>query len=437
MTFTHFLANRQGNFAILSAIILPVLMFGTGAAVDYGLAVQTQQRLQAAAEAAVLGAVSEAQLATAAKEDVDIEELIKESAEALFQSSVGDISFSNVKKITVVPKINKNEISAELDYKADYNTSLIGFVGYKTLPITNTARAVIKARSYVNINLLIDVSASMGIGATSDDQQKVASAINCAFACHINEARGRSKYDKARAAGADMRIDVVRDAAISAVELSDTNSEFDDQVTFGIYKFSNELTEVLSGSSNQASNINHVKAKLRNGIQMDMTNGGTNIENAIKSLSGNLPQSGSGLNENDRIQYVIVLTDGVESGQAWTRSRGWFKHGSTRENYPSKAYARHEVNYALNSTACKSLQDKEISTYVIYTEYLEPVFGHFGDHDKERFGFVTSELFPIIPDRFADCTGDPDKVVRASTPEEIERTMGEIVSGLSSPLRLF
>lgn len=436
MTFKRFLENRRGNFAILSAIVLPVMMFGTGAAVDYGLAVHTQQRLQAAAESAVLGAISEAQLAVAAKENVNLEDLISESAKALFQANIGSLAFDDLKDVKVTPKVYKNEISAELDYKAEYITSLVGFVGYKTIPIANTARAVVNVRSYVNINFLIDVSASMGIGATSDDQQKVASAINCAFACHINEARGRSKYDRARATGANMRIDVARNAAIAAVDQSEANSESDDLVTFGIFKFSNEMTTVLSGSDPRASDGSHVKTKLRDGILMDITNGGTNIEAAIKSLSGLLPESGSGQTPDDRIQYVIVLTDGVESGQAWQRGRGWFKHGSTRENYPYQAYARHEVNYALDGDACDGLKDKHVGIYVIYTEYLEPLFGAFGGHDKARFGFVTEKLFPIIPERFADCTGDPEHVVKASTPKEIEEKFAEIVSGLSAPLRL-
>ncbi|MDP3523224.1 MAG: TadE/TadG family protein [Hoeflea sp.] len=437
MTMKSFFKDRRGNFAILTALVLPLAMFGTGAAIDYGLAVQTHQKLKSAADSAVLGAVSEAQMAYIAQEKVDLELLIKASAEELFKASIGALAFANVSSIQVSPKINKNEISASIDYDATYKTSLVSFVGYNTIPISNTARAVVNVRSYVNINFLIDVSASMGIGATPEDQKKVASAINCAFACHINEARGNSQYDKARAAGANMRIDVLRDAAISAVSTSKKASEFDDQVTFGVYKFSNELTTVVSGSDQRASDLQYLTTQIRDGILLDMTNGGTNIENSLQTLGKLLPKSGSGLRADDRIQYVIVLTDGVESGQAWTKAKNWFKHGSTKTNTPYKAYAAHEVNYALNDAVCKELVDKDIGTYFIYTEYLEPVFGEFSNHDKQRFGFVTNSLFPIIPKRFSDCTGDPHKVLKASTPDEIDKQFTQIVKGLSAPLRLY
>ena len=437
MRMKRFLNDSCGNFAVLTAFVLPLAMFGAGAAIDYGLAVQTHQKLKSAAESAVLGAVSEAQMAYIAQEDVDLAKLIESSAKELFKASIGTLAFADVTDIRVTPSVNKNEISASIDYDATYNTSLVSVVGYKTIPISNTARAIVNVRSYVNINFLIDVSASMGIGATADDQKKVASAINCAFACHINEARGKSQYDKARATGANMRIDVVRDAAISAVDVSKKVSEFNDQVTFGVYKFSNELTTVVSSSDARASDLNYLTTQIRDGIQMDMTNGGTNIENGIKTLSNLLPKSGSGLSADDRIQYVIILTDGVESGQAWTQAKGWFKHGATKQNTPYQTYAKHEVNYALDAATCKSLKDKDIGTYFIYTEYLEPVFGDFGDHDKQRFGFVTKSLFPIIPTRFSDCTGNPHNVLKANTPDEIEQEFNQIVKGLSAPLRLY
>ncbi|MDZ7603789.1 MAG: TadE/TadG family type IV pilus assembly protein, partial [Hoeflea sp.] len=292
MTMKNFFKDRRGNFAILTALVLPLAMFGTGAAIDYGLAVQTHQKLKSAADSAVLGAVSEAQMAYIAQENVDLELLIKASAEELFKASIGALAFANVSSIQVSPKINKNEISASIDYDATYKTSLVSFVGYNTIPISNTARAVVNVRSYVNINFLIDVSASMGIGATPEDQKKVASAINCAFACHINQARGNSQYDKARAAGANMRIDVLRDAAISAVSTSKKASEFDDQVTFGVYKFSNELTTVVSGTDQRASDEQYLTTQIRDGILMDMTNGGTNIENSLQTLGKLLPKSG-------------------------------------------------------------------------------------------------------------------------------------------------
>ena len=55
---TRFLADRRGNVAMMYALILPVLMFGTGFAIDYTHAMQVQTKLDAAADAAVLAALT-------------------------------------------------------------------------------------------------------------------------------------------------------------------------------------------------------------------------------------------------------------------------------------------------------------------------------------------------------------------------------------------
>ncbi len=55
---TRFLANRRGNVAMMYALMLPVLMFGAGFAIDYTHAMQVQTELDAAADAAVLAALT-------------------------------------------------------------------------------------------------------------------------------------------------------------------------------------------------------------------------------------------------------------------------------------------------------------------------------------------------------------------------------------------
>ena len=54
----RFLADRRGNVAMMYALMLPVLMFGAGFAVDYTHAMQVQTKLDAAADAAVLAALT-------------------------------------------------------------------------------------------------------------------------------------------------------------------------------------------------------------------------------------------------------------------------------------------------------------------------------------------------------------------------------------------
>ena len=54
--------NRRGNVAMMYALVAPVLVFGGGAAIDYGRAAQIRTKLNAAADAAALSALTPSML---------------------------------------------------------------------------------------------------------------------------------------------------------------------------------------------------------------------------------------------------------------------------------------------------------------------------------------------------------------------------------------
>ena len=56
------LRSRGGNVAMMYALVAPVLVFGGGAAIDYGRAAQIRTKLNAAADAAALAALTPAML---------------------------------------------------------------------------------------------------------------------------------------------------------------------------------------------------------------------------------------------------------------------------------------------------------------------------------------------------------------------------------------
>src|SRR5579871_4298941 len=56
------LRSRNGNVSMMYALVAPVLVFGAGAAIDYGRAAQIHTKLNAAADAAALAALTPAML---------------------------------------------------------------------------------------------------------------------------------------------------------------------------------------------------------------------------------------------------------------------------------------------------------------------------------------------------------------------------------------
>ena len=432
----RFARDTSGNFAIMTALILPVILIAGGAAIDIGLALTARERLNAAASGAVLAALSEVQAGTELG-DVITEEAVEASIRGFFSSNSANIPLTELASVTPTAEIVRNEIFATIRYEAEYATTIMSLFGHARIPLSYEAHATVTLRSYININILVDTSQSMGIGATDNDQRLVAQATGCAFACHINQARGTSSYDRARAQGAIMRIDVARTAVASAVDTIAAAEEFSDQVSIGLFRFSNQLTEILSPTNPLATDTAYVKSLAQSQINLDLTYGGTNIEDALRQIATRIPAGGGGGSANDRIQYVVVVTDGVESGQAWLPSRNWFYYTGNIPNAPSRWYAAHEVNYALNANVCESLRNAGVEIYFIYTEYLEPRYGTISSHDHGRFDFISGTLFPMIPTRFATCAGSADNVLKASSPAEINAAFVEIANKLSSPLRLY
>lgn len=432
----RFLADERGNFAIMTGLLMPVVLLAAGVGIDYGIALSSAQKLNSAAQGAVLAGLSEVQARSERGEDID-EDLLTESILGFFNATSGGLVSTDILSATPQVVVNRNEISATLQYRADYRTTLVGIFGKDIVEIANQARAVVTLRSYISINVLVDTSQSMGIGATDNDQRLVAEVLNCAFACHINQARGNSNYDRARNNGATMRIDVARNAISSAIDVVEDAASFEDQVRMGLFKFDNNLTEIISPTNSLASDFAHLRSLVAQEILLGTNYGGTNQEEALHQIAARIPANGTGRSADDRLQYVVVVTDGVESGQAWLASRGWHLHAAASPNAPSQAYAAHEVNYALRTDACQVLRDAGIELYFVYTEYLEPKYGFIGSHDRGRFDFVSDYLFPIIEGRMASCTGTAEHVLHASTPAEINSAFVSIARKLSSPLRLY
>ena len=60
--FDNLLRNRRGNVAMMYALVAPVLVFTGGAAIDYGRTAQVHTKLNAAADAAALAALTPSML---------------------------------------------------------------------------------------------------------------------------------------------------------------------------------------------------------------------------------------------------------------------------------------------------------------------------------------------------------------------------------------
>ena len=413
--FKKFCRKVDGNIAITAALSLPVvLMIGFGA-IDYGKMVQSDQELKSAAAAAALAAVNEAQIAFEANENVDLAELMEDTAKKVFNSRTAKMGSLDVGMIEVTPTVTGSKLTVEMVFNATYKTQVLGFAGKKTVNIKNSQRATISSAKYLNIALVFDGSSSMGVGATVFDQQKMQSTTGCTFACH------GASYNRAKANGATMRIDVAREAAADSIHVIKENTNVDNQVTVGLYNYGSNVATLLDFNSSRAANLLNVEADIKSKVSLQ-SRGGTNTEKALREVAAKMPNSGSGRTPDDRVQYIVVLTDGVED----------YRHGGapwSQRNHPTYGGL-----WAPDDPAgCKAIRDRGIHIFFIQTEYLTPTIGRHQNY----YNWIDANLNPILDNRFAACAGSADNVFQTSTPKEIQDAFLDVMGEISTPLRLF
>ena len=188
-------ADRRGNVAMMYALILPVLMFGTGFAIDYTHAMQVQTKLDAAADAAVLAALTPAMMQQPnATAQTAATNLFTAMANAQSSLVVGDTAVTvNVCNPSTLCGPGQRVVT--VSYTAANQNIFASVLGYSALQITGSSTANASAAPNIDFYLLLDNSPSMALPATqaginsmlaltTPNQASDTGNTGCAFACH-------------------------------------------------------------------------------------------------------------------------------------------------------------------------------------------------------------------------------------------------------------
>jgi len=308
-------SDKAGNVAMMMAVVLPVLVGSVGLAIDVANTYEVKSQLVAAADAAVLGGVKAASIA-AADGDKDWQKKAAAEAVSLFQAN---IAHDHLQSVEFTPSFTRK--GARFDGVASFRyvspTYFMQFFGQDNVVISQTAKASLRPKNYIDISFLIDTSSSMGIGATSADQTLMfASEAKCAFACHVPRSALEASQTPAaaRAIGAKLRIDVVREALLLMIGDIDKLDLDGGQVRIGIYTFSNELSTLLAPETD----LRKVKKSIETLALAQAANvavGGTYVSAALTQLPTVLDKSakgGDGLSPESPKSFVVLVSDGIE-----------------------------------------------------------------------------------------------------------------------------
>ncbi len=430
----RFQKDTSGAIAIIFVLALVPLLLAMGFAIDYTSASTARSKLDTAADAAALAGVVAAKSYLLANQSSGLSDVqLNSNAIAIGNSDAMQYFLStstnaertqNIQGVADV-KINGRSITSTINYTADYLAAFGPLIQINTFTLSNTATAASGLPDYLDVYIVMDNSGSMGVGATQADINIMRTAINCEIGCHV---AGYTNYDDAHAAGAVMRIDVLRSAVTTMLAKANQLKTSSDLFQFGLYTFSNTLVTLKSASTDYTV-LNTAIA----GLAPETVNGGTNFHYAIgQQLPPILPVSQDGSTAQKRKSHVIIITDGVEDSRFLSLSPAvdpnyvlWYGNGNP--------YAGGDNIQAFDPAICNAVKATGATVSVLNVAYIAPINAAAG---AGEFDYVRTNILGKESTTIGGCASNPNNFYLANSPVEIQDAINTIFGQLLRGTRL-
>lgn len=449
----RFTTASGANVAVIFAIALLPVLSAVGCAVDYSLATRMKAKLQSAADAASVAAVSDKSPGyIAAAKMTGNGEVAAADTDALnvFNGGMRGITgYSNLQSKAVVSKTGTT-LASSVDASASIPAVFMKVLGYTSFTLNVHSSATNGLPAYLDFYLMLDVSGSMGLASTNAEQTRLAAIspdnysiypAGCTFACHWSNQKVCWDYEQkyptnntclgytlsrnggnanntpvtscltpGTSACIQLRADAVGAAVNDLFATANNSTKVPDQFRIGLYPFIQRLysyfplTSSISGSVSNPGTINHAAANLAelldDGINANLGSGGTHFENALPSMNNLIKSVGSGSSWNDTLPFVVLITDGAQNNQTqWDGS--WFgsNHATT-----------------LDPSLCDAIKKRKITIAVLYIPYVpiqhpSPTFSQAED-------IYANANIPYIAPALQSCAS-PNFFFTASAPADI------------------
>jgi Flp pilus assembly protein TadG len=196
---SNFRSDKRGNVAIIFAVSALPVIAAVGCVIDYSMASMIRTKLQAAADAASLAAVSANSPLLTTAQNMTGSGTVSGGTTFVtnfFNANVSTTTgYSNLSLTTANVSKNKQLITSTAAFQAQVPTFFLGVIGYKNVAVTGTSTASYTLPTYIDFYLMLDVSGSMSFPSTTAEQTRL-EAVNpdnfslypggCTFACHFS-----------------------------------------------------------------------------------------------------------------------------------------------------------------------------------------------------------------------------------------------------------
>jgi Flp pilus assembly protein TadG len=366
--------NEAGNFAILTAILLMVLVFALGMAYDLTMAQSRKDQINGMADVAALGAVTPTMMAQSASAS-------QAQAAKLFSSQIATVSGVSYQagNLDAVASDKNNGTTVSRTVTVDYTAGSVnvfaGVLGMQTFPISGSSSATASTAPNIDFHVMLDTSPSMEIAATTAGINTMvantSSQGGCAFGCHeynpgnTGNPNNEDNYTLARNLGVPMRIDLVNQATQNLMSTAQTTSSQDGaKYRAAIYTIDynfntlQPLTSNLSAAATAAANISSLEVYDQSCVTKTNCNNDEDsyLDTGLRSVNTAMPPPGNGTNNaGDKPQEVLfVVSDGVNDVS------GGSSCGSGRTCAPIDT---------LGTDWCTTVKNRGIRIAFLYTTY--------------------------------------------------------------------
>lgn len=441
-------ADRRGSLTTMFAFSAIPLIGFVGLATDYGLELAAKSKLDHAADAAVVAAITSAQTyivnyTGSADPTADALKVGQAQGLAQFNANTGSLP-ATVPAPAITMSASGRTLSATTTYSFSMPTIFMKALGTKVMNFSGTASSTLTIPAFTNIHIVIDTSSSMGIGATLKDQQLVYNATSgCAVACHYS-----GTTTSARNAGATLRIDVAKNAVVTALNQI-ANATNSNRFQVAIYTMSSQFNTLFPLSTSISDAITAVK-----GLDISNTSkdGGTNTTNSLKTLGKNLNTDGDGLTQATAQGFVMLITDGVQDSDIKVPSGSGYVDG-TDSNFSTyspcstpncKTFTDFAVPITVESfdpSACSTIKTKGYTLMTLNTTYLVPPSNlqnssPSGVALKNVFTFIQNYLLSSISSNLASCASGTSNAYSANSPTEINAAVQQMFAAAGAQARI-
>ena len=381
--------NDSGNILILTALLLPILLAGAGFAMDFGYAAYVEQRMNRAAESAVIAAVS--QSAATAGGGYSNTTWLATYGKSVFSGNIAQLPTAGTTPTLSVQSNGSKGVIANITYAASVSTWFSSIIGINSIPVGGSAQATASPITYINYYIVVDISQSMGIASTATDMTNLFNRVvsynngsggetGCVFGCHV-KAAGQSYTNEYLAHNISPTITLRIDSAVSAIQsiISDASQAAgtNQNIKIGLYTMSENPVSGVLLTTVTAPTYNYTSlATLANSIDLgNNVSGGDGDSNFVDQLSdfnAVLPANGSGASAASPVNYVFIITDGLT-------------------DTPSSGCAYGHCTSAFSPANCTALKLKS-TVGVIYTTYI-PLY----NNNNSALGYENNYATLVLP----------------------------------------